>query len=111
MFQKTDSLRKKIIAACVVGLGILTIGPCAVETYHNFNRNKERYNLAKSKVQELAEYDHIPGTSSSEWRAVYNKLNINYEVRNPEKLSQENLEDYLGRFGFFWNGKEYSNGK
>ena len=111
MFKRTDSLRKKIIAACVVGLGVLTMGPCAVETYHNLSNKEAKYNLAKSKAQELAEYDHLPGTSSSEWRTVYNKLGLNYEVGHPKKLSQGNLDDYLEKFGFVWDGKRYTDEK
>jgi hypothetical protein len=111
MFKRTDSLRRKIIAACIVGLVALTSGPCVVETCHNISANKARYSLAKSKVQEKAEYDHVPGTSSYEWRSVYNMLGLEYDPRNPKKLSQENLDNILGRFGCQWNGKEYPDEK
>lgn len=111
MFKRTSGLRRKIIVACVVGLGVLTAGTCTVKTCHNISNNNARYNLAKSKVQELAEYDRLPGTSSSEWRIVYNKLGLDYEVGHPKKLSQENLEDYLRRSGFYWNEKGYTNEK
>lgn len=108
MFKRTESLRKKIIAACVIGLGILVMGPCAVETCSNFNDNKTRYNLAESEVKKLAEYDHINGTSKSEWRGVYNILGLEYDPKNPEKLSQQDLDNYLEKFGYSWDGKEYS---
>jgi hypothetical protein len=109
MFKRTDNLRRKIITACIVGLGVLTMGPCIIETSHNFNNKEVRYNLAKSKVQELAEYDNLPGTSSSEWGSVYNQLGLNYEIRGPKEPNQKDLDNYLEKFGFFWNGKKYTN--
>jgi len=108
MFKRTESLRKKIIASCVIGLGILTIGTCAVETHRNFNRNKVRYILAKSKVQELAEYDSLEGTSSNEWMSVYKQIGKHYEIGNPQKLSLKEAEIYLEKFGYFWDGREYA---
>jgi hypothetical protein len=53
MFKRTESLRKKIITACLIGLGILITGPCIKDGFHNYNKKEVRYNLSKSKVQEL----------------------------------------------------------
>ena len=109
MFKRTDSLRKKIITACVIGLGILTIGPCAVETCSNFNNNRTRYNLAESKLYQLIEYNPVEGTSISGQQSIYKQLGLKYDANDPEKLSQEYLDICLGRFGYFWDGKEYTN--
>ena len=105
MFKRTESLRKKIIAACVVGLGILVMWPCAVET----SRERARYHLAESKLYQLIEDNPVEGTSISGHGTIYKLLGLKYDPNNPERLSQNYLEIGLGRFGYFWDGRGYTN--
>ena len=111
MFKRTDSLRKKIMIACVVGLAALTSGPCVVETCSNFSNNRTRYNLAESKLYQLIEYEPVQGTSISGKDSIYKLLGLKYDPNNPEKISQGNLDLCLERFGYLWNGKEYTDEK
>lgn len=111
MFKRTEGLRKKIINICVIGLGILIMGPCAVETCNNFNSNRTRYNLAESKLYQLIEYEPVQGTSISGQGSIYRLLGLKYDPNNPEKLSQGYLDIGLGKFGFVWNGREYTHEK
>ncbi len=107
MFKGTRSSRKSIFFSLLIGLCVLTMGPCVSDLFHT-NKKESRYNLAKTKVEELADYDGVKGMSSVEWMSVYKQLGVHYEIENPKKLTQENLDNYLLAYGYSWEDGKYT---
>ena len=104
--KKYKGLTKKTTLGVLVGLGlILAITP---KVYINRCENKRQYKAALCKTKELAEYDKIPGTSSSEWLSFYRQIGKNTMGANLRKPTLEEMEQYLGKFGFSFNGDEYT---
>ena len=107
MFKGTRSLRRTIFLSLLIGLGVLTMGPCVSDFFYA-NKKELRYNLAKTKVEELADYDGVKGMSPVEWMSVYKQSGVHYEIENPKKLTQKNLDNYLLRYGYFWKDGKYT---
>ena len=107
MFKGIRSSRKSIFFSLLLGLCVLTMGPCVSDLFHT-NKKELRYNLTKTKVEELADYDGVKGMSPVEWMSVYKQLGVPYEIGNPKKLTQENLDDYLMRYGYSRKDGKYT---
>jgi len=102
---KRNGLAKKTAIWGMIGLGALIIALTPKASH--ISQNKKRYEIGISKIKKLAEYDNIPGTGSHEWLSVYKKLGLTYEIGN--KLTEKQIDMYLEKFGYFWDGERYSN--
>lgn len=108
MVKRNKGLVKKTTLYGLIGLSALIIA-LTPRSYQNICQKQKRYDAALSKTKELVEYDNVPGISSNEWLSFYRQIGQNTKVENIRKPKLKEMEEYLGKFGFYFNGKKYSN--
>ena len=98
-------LIKKIGTYITVGFLFLAFAPECKKTYDNHCLKKERHNKALLKSMDLADINNDGVVNKPEWNAV--KILAGLDPLSSNELKLRDLETYLSKMDYSWNGKDY----